>query len=148
MSSFFDAIMQQIRRQSTAELEKFKERWDQAVREDKEWFDPFEGYTRIKGWHEETLSRKLSISRREFPLLFCPIDDLLYGGLMVNSLTPLDLFVSSHLSQVHSWLFAKQEDSHKRYPTVCFGELGCTFHIGLLMLWKVNTKAKSLRRQE
>ncbi|XP_008778204.2 uncharacterized protein LOC103698025 isoform X2 [Phoenix dactylifera] len=38
-----------IRRQSTAELEKFKERWDQAARKDKEWFDPFEGYARIKG---------------------------------------------------------------------------------------------------
>lgn len=32
----------QIRRKSSAELEKFKERWDKAVREDDEWLDPFE----------------------------------------------------------------------------------------------------------
>ncbi|XP_010274912.1 PREDICTED: uncharacterized protein LOC104610123 isoform X2 [Nelumbo nucifera] len=30
-----------IRRQSTAELEIFKQRWDQAVREDDRWIDPF-----------------------------------------------------------------------------------------------------------
>ncbi|CAM0955847.1 unnamed protein product [Alopecurus aequalis] len=34
----------QIRRQSSAELEKFKERWDKAVREDDEWMDPFEAW--------------------------------------------------------------------------------------------------------
>uniref|UniRef100_A0A453TDZ1 Uncharacterized protein n=1 Tax=Aegilops tauschii subsp. strangulata TaxID=200361 RepID=A0A453TDZ1_AEGTS len=32
----------QIRRQSSAELEKFKERWEKAVREDDEWMDPFD----------------------------------------------------------------------------------------------------------
>jgi len=31
-----------IRRQSSAELEKFKERWNRAVREDEGWRDPFE----------------------------------------------------------------------------------------------------------
>ncbi|KAL6873519.1 hypothetical protein ACP4OV_013601 [Aristida adscensionis] len=31
-----------IRRQSSAELEKFKERWNRAVEEDEEWSDPFE----------------------------------------------------------------------------------------------------------
>uniref|UniRef100_A0A0D9WUG9 Uncharacterized protein n=1 Tax=Leersia perrieri TaxID=77586 RepID=A0A0D9WUG9_9ORYZ len=31
-----------IRRQSSAELEKFKERWNRAVSEDEEWTDPFE----------------------------------------------------------------------------------------------------------
>ncbi|KAK3134644.1 hypothetical protein QOZ80_6AG0551690 [Eleusine coracana subsp. coracana] len=31
-----------IRRQSSAELEKFKERWNRAVKEDDEWRDPFE----------------------------------------------------------------------------------------------------------
>lgn len=31
-----------IRRQSTAELEIFRQRWEQAVREDKNWIDPFE----------------------------------------------------------------------------------------------------------
>uniref|UniRef100_A0A0E0LG09 Uncharacterized protein n=1 Tax=Oryza punctata TaxID=4537 RepID=A0A0E0LG09_ORYPU len=31
-----------IRRQSSAELEKFKERWNRAVREDEEWTDPFD----------------------------------------------------------------------------------------------------------
>ncbi|XP_008802591.1 uncharacterized protein LOC103716387 isoform X2 [Phoenix dactylifera] len=38
-----------IRRQSTAELEKFNKRWNQAVREDKEWSKHFEGYARKKG---------------------------------------------------------------------------------------------------
>ncbi|XP_020112654.1 uncharacterized protein LOC109727153 isoform X2 [Ananas comosus] len=36
----------QIRRQSTAELKKFKERWNQAVREDDEWTDPFDDFAR------------------------------------------------------------------------------------------------------
>ncbi|KAG0473267.1 hypothetical protein HPP92_014649 [Vanilla planifolia] len=31
-----------IRRQSTAELEKFKQRWDIAIQEDKDWTDPFD----------------------------------------------------------------------------------------------------------
>nr|CAD1821096.1 unnamed protein product [Ananas comosus var. bracteatus] len=34
-------LRSQIRRQSTAELEKFKERWNKAVKEDKEWTDRF-----------------------------------------------------------------------------------------------------------
>ncbi|XP_073012549.1 uncharacterized protein [Typha latifolia] len=35
-------LRSQIRRQSTAELEKFKHRWNKAVKEDKEWTDPFD----------------------------------------------------------------------------------------------------------
>uniref|UniRef100_A0A1D1Y171 Riboflavin biosynthesis protein ribBA n=1 Tax=Anthurium amnicola TaxID=1678845 RepID=A0A1D1Y171_9ARAE len=31
-----------IRRQSTAEMEKFQQRWDRAVKEDKDWVDPFD----------------------------------------------------------------------------------------------------------
>ncbi|XP_073131952.1 uncharacterized protein [Henckelia pumila] len=31
----------EIRRQSTIELQKFKERWEEAVREDENWVDPF-----------------------------------------------------------------------------------------------------------
>ncbi|KAK9106252.1 hypothetical protein Syun_022263 [Stephania yunnanensis] len=31
-----------IRRQSMAELEVFRQRWEQAVREDEEWIDPFD----------------------------------------------------------------------------------------------------------
>ncbi|KAK4786643.1 hypothetical protein SAY86_010476 [Trapa natans] len=38
--SSFDVRME-IRRQSTRELEIFKERWNKAVEEDKNWFDPF-----------------------------------------------------------------------------------------------------------
>ncbi|XP_039142455.1 uncharacterized protein LOC120279593 isoform X1 [Dioscorea cayenensis subsp. rotundata] len=32
----------QVRRQSTAELEKFKNRWNQAMLEDENWNDPFD----------------------------------------------------------------------------------------------------------
>lgn len=39
-------LFQQIRRQSTAELKKFKERWNQAAREDDEWTDPFDDFAR------------------------------------------------------------------------------------------------------
>ncbi|MQL93548.1 hypothetical protein Taro_026190 [Colocasia esculenta] len=35
-----------IRRQSTAELEKFQQRWDRAAKEDKDWVDPFDQDTR------------------------------------------------------------------------------------------------------
>lgn len=38
-----------IRRQSTAELAKFKERWNRAVTEDKEWTDPYERFPKRKG---------------------------------------------------------------------------------------------------
>ncbi|KAL4186034.1 hypothetical protein AMTRI_Chr09g12210 [Amborella trichopoda] len=34
-------LRSQIRRQSTAELEIFRKRWDRAVRDDKEWADPY-----------------------------------------------------------------------------------------------------------
>ncbi|KAK1304569.1 hypothetical protein QJS10_CPB11g02388 [Acorus calamus] len=39
-------LRSQIRRQSTAELEIFRHRWDQAVREDEEWTDPFHHHKR------------------------------------------------------------------------------------------------------
>ncbi|KAK1327085.1 hypothetical protein QJS10_CPA01g00011 [Acorus calamus] len=39
-------LRSQIRRQSTAELEIFRRRWDQAVREDEEWTDPFHHHKR------------------------------------------------------------------------------------------------------
>ncbi|XP_020115286.1 uncharacterized protein LOC109729056 isoform X2 [Ananas comosus] len=41
-------LRSQIRRQSTAELEKFKERWNKAVKEDKEWTDRFVKLARKK----------------------------------------------------------------------------------------------------
>ncbi|KAL1562681.1 hypothetical protein AAHA92_05237 [Salvia divinorum] len=34
-------VRSEIRRQSTVELQKFKERWELAVKEDKRWVDPF-----------------------------------------------------------------------------------------------------------
>ncbi|KAK4421235.1 hypothetical protein Salat_2074000 [Sesamum alatum] len=34
-------VRSEIRRQSTTELKKFKERWERAVKEDKKWVDPF-----------------------------------------------------------------------------------------------------------
>ncbi|KAL2253209.1 uncharacterized protein LOC105167912 [Sesamum indicum] len=34
-------VRSEIRRQSTIELKKFKERWERAVKEDKKWVDPF-----------------------------------------------------------------------------------------------------------
>ncbi|KAL0300727.1 UNVERIFIED_CONTAM: hypothetical protein Sradi_6349500 [Sesamum radiatum] len=34
-------LRSEIRRQSTIELKKFKERWERAVKEDKKWVDPF-----------------------------------------------------------------------------------------------------------
>ncbi|KAJ0582651.1 hypothetical protein HanHA300_Chr04g0154521 [Helianthus annuus] len=47
--SFYDLLLQtsnevnlaKIRRQSTSELEIFKRRWEKAVKEDKNWVDPF-----------------------------------------------------------------------------------------------------------
>lgn len=34
-------LFEQIRRQSTTELKKFKARWEKAIEEDKNWVDPF-----------------------------------------------------------------------------------------------------------
>lgn len=34
-------VRTEIRRQSTSELRIFKKRWEQAVKEDKNWVDPF-----------------------------------------------------------------------------------------------------------
>uniref|UniRef100_A0A2P2J8E5 Uncharacterized protein n=1 Tax=Rhizophora mucronata TaxID=61149 RepID=A0A2P2J8E5_RHIMU len=38
----------EIRRQSTRELQIFKERWNQAVKRDKHWIDPFKSSQRRK----------------------------------------------------------------------------------------------------
>ncbi|KAL3627752.1 hypothetical protein CASFOL_029115 [Castilleja foliolosa] len=40
----------EIRRQSSIELKKFKERWERAVKEDKTWVDPFPSTRRRKVW--------------------------------------------------------------------------------------------------
>ncbi|XP_042494600.1 uncharacterized protein LOC122073937 [Macadamia integrifolia] len=42
-------VRSEIRRQSTSELQIFRKRWDQAVKEDKEWIDPFK--RRLRPWH-------------------------------------------------------------------------------------------------
>ncbi|KAK8524433.1 hypothetical protein V6N12_029299 [Hibiscus sabdariffa] len=47
-SSSFD-LRTEIWRQSTSELKVFKERWNQAVEEDKNWVDPFLNFTRSNG---------------------------------------------------------------------------------------------------
>ena len=47
--NLFTLSILQIRRQSTAELEKFKKRWNRAVKEDKEWTKRFGSLTRSKG---------------------------------------------------------------------------------------------------
>ncbi|XP_057820874.2 uncharacterized protein LOC131033634 isoform X2 [Cryptomeria japonica] len=52
----------EIRRQSSAELEIFRRRWDQAVKEDKNWVDPFE---RLKKPNRPLY--KKSILRRKQP---------------------------------------------------------------------------------
>ncbi|KAL2484042.1 hypothetical protein Fot_45486 [Forsythia ovata] len=41
-------VRSEIRRQSTSELQIFKERWEQAVKEDKNWRDPFPASRRRK----------------------------------------------------------------------------------------------------
>lgn len=56
--------IQQIRRQSTAELKTFKARWNKAVSEDKEWID-FPVFARRKGWH----------IWYEWPSYFVPLSD-------------------------------------------------------------------------
>ncbi|XP_041989933.1 uncharacterized protein LOC121741290 isoform X1 [Salvia splendens] len=40
----------EIRKQSSMELQKFKERWDRAVREDRNWVDPFSSIQRRRYW--------------------------------------------------------------------------------------------------
>ncbi|CAK9136644.1 unnamed protein product [Ilex paraguariensis] len=41
-------VRSEIRRQSTSELQKFKERWEKAAKEDKNWVDPFRSSQRWK----------------------------------------------------------------------------------------------------
>uniref|UniRef100_A0A5B6Z8Q5 Lysine ketoglutarate reductase trans-splicing related 1 n=2 Tax=Davidia involucrata TaxID=16924 RepID=A0A5B6Z8Q5_DAVIN len=41
-------VRSEIRRQSTSELRIFKKRWEQAVRQDKDWVDPFQKIQRRK----------------------------------------------------------------------------------------------------
>ncbi|XP_059659440.1 uncharacterized protein LOC132306173 [Cornus florida] len=43
----------EIRRQSTSELQIFKERWERAVKEDKNWVDPFRRYRKRKQQHNQ-----------------------------------------------------------------------------------------------
>ncbi|CAA0817927.1 Protein of unknown function (DUF707 [Striga hermonthica] len=43
-------VRTEIRRQSSIELKKFKERWERAVKEDKNWVDPFPKTWRRKIW--------------------------------------------------------------------------------------------------
>ncbi|KAF8413955.1 hypothetical protein HHK36_001952 [Tetracentron sinense] len=45
-------VRSEIRRQSTSELQIFRTRWDQAVREDKDWVDPYKRNQR----HQKLLS--------------------------------------------------------------------------------------------
>ncbi|XP_057764526.1 uncharacterized protein LOC130985528 isoform X9 [Salvia miltiorrhiza] len=40
----------EIRKQSSMELQKFKERWERAVREDRNWVDPFSSTQRRRFW--------------------------------------------------------------------------------------------------
>ncbi|KAJ4981681.1 hypothetical protein NE237_032518 [Protea cynaroides] len=42
-------VRSEIRRQSTSELQTFKRRWEQAIKEDKKWIDPFKRSQRH--WH-------------------------------------------------------------------------------------------------
>ncbi|XP_043697793.1 uncharacterized protein LOC122648643 isoform X2 [Telopea speciosissima] len=44
-------VRSEIRRQSTSELQIFRERWNQAVKEDKEWIDPFDRSQRLWPWN-------------------------------------------------------------------------------------------------
>lgn len=49
-------MIEQIRRQSTTELKKFKARWEKAVEEDKNWVDPFKKRrARLPKKNQETL---------------------------------------------------------------------------------------------
>ncbi|XP_022723404.1 uncharacterized protein LOC111280361 isoform X2 [Durio zibethinus] len=58
-TSGFD-LRTEIRRQSTGELKAFKERWNKAVEEDKNWVDPFLRYQRRRKQKRQTqLSFKL-----------------------------------------------------------------------------------------
>ncbi|CAH9081375.1 unnamed protein product [Cuscuta epithymum] len=41
-------VRSEIRRQSTNELQEFKERWEEAVREDKSWVDPYKEGSQIQ----------------------------------------------------------------------------------------------------
>ncbi|KAF5472012.1 hypothetical protein F2P56_008763 [Juglans regia] len=56
-ASAFD-VRTEIRRQSTWELKVFKERWNQAVEEDKNWVDPLERYKipRKRKWRHSRLN--------------------------------------------------------------------------------------------
>ncbi|KAI3456282.1 hypothetical protein Pfo_012945 [Paulownia fortunei] len=44
-------VRSEIRRQSSIELQKFKERWERAVKQDRNWVDPFPSTRRHKLWH-------------------------------------------------------------------------------------------------
>ncbi|CAA3025845.1 uncharacterized protein LOC111368747 [Olea europaea subsp. europaea] len=52
-------VRSEIRRQSTSELQIFKERWEQAVKEDKNWRDPFPSSRRRKQRLSQTQHSKV-----------------------------------------------------------------------------------------
>ncbi|KAK6124330.1 hypothetical protein DH2020_041900 [Rehmannia glutinosa] len=45
-------VRTEIRRQSSIELKKFKERWERAVKEDRNWVDPFASTRKRKIWRK------------------------------------------------------------------------------------------------
>lgn len=55
-------VRSEIRRQSTYELQIFKDRWARAVKEDKKWSDPSKTRQRRKQWYEQR--RKSKVKRR------------------------------------------------------------------------------------
>ncbi|KAL8468000.1 hypothetical protein ACS0TY_031301 [Phlomoides rotata] len=52
-------VRSEIRRQSSTELQKFKERWERAVEEDRNWVDPFSSSRRRKFWLNYRRSSKI-----------------------------------------------------------------------------------------
>ncbi|RDX62277.1 hypothetical protein CR513_59410, partial [Mucuna pruriens] len=55
-------VRTEIRRQSTWEFEIFKERWNEAIAEDKNWVDPFKtNQRRIRRWRDPQRLSKHSI---------------------------------------------------------------------------------------
>lgn len=55
----------QIRRQSTHELQIFKDRWERAVEEDQNWVDPFEASSLRRRQRRKQI-RKLKIKLKDY----------------------------------------------------------------------------------
>lgn len=83
------SMILQIRRQSTYELQIFKDRWARAVKEDKNWSDPFKTRQRRRQWYKQR--RKSKVKRR--------------WGLKViwNSINGLTKTRTNRLSSVALW---------------------------------------------